>query len=207
MCICACTHTHVHAHIHTHTPETFNSVAQLCLTFCDPMDCMQHDRLPIHHQLKLMSFESVMPSNHLILCHPLLFLPFPRIRVFSNESIMHIRWPKYWNFSFSISLSDEYSGLISFRIDCFDLLAVQGTLRSLLQQHSSNIAPSSINSFNPTHTIFWGFLRGSAVKNLPAVQEMEVPSLGREYPLEKDMATHFSILAWEITWTEEPRRR
>ena len=89
--------------------------------------------------LKLMSIESVMPSNHLILCCPLLLLPsfFPRIGVFSNESALHIRWPKYWSFSFSISPSNEYSGLISFRIDWFDLLAVQGTLRSLLQHHSS----------------------------------------------------------------------
>ena len=88
--------------------------------------------------LKLMSIESVMPSNHLILCHPLL-LPsiFPRIRVFSSESVLHIRWPKYWSFSFSISPSNEYSGLISFRMDWVDLLAVQGTLKSLLQHHSS----------------------------------------------------------------------
>ena len=89
--------------------------------------------------LKLMSIESVMPSNHLILCCPL-FLPtsiFPRIRVFSNESILHIRWPKYWSFSFSISPSNECSGLISFRMDWLDLLAVQGTLRNLFQHHSS----------------------------------------------------------------------
>ena len=89
--------------------------------------------------LKLMSTESVMPSSHLILCCPLLLLPsiFPSIRVFSNESTLHIRWPKYWSFSFSISPSSEYSGLISFRIDWLYLLAVQGTLKSLLQQHSS----------------------------------------------------------------------
>ena len=88
--------------------------------------------------LKLMSIESVMPSNHLILCRPLLLPPsiFPSIRVFSNESVVCIRWPKYWSFSFSISPSNEYSGLISFRIDWFDLLAVQGTLKSLLQHHS-----------------------------------------------------------------------
>ena len=88
---------------------------------------------------KLMSIESVMPSNHLILCFPLLLLPsiFPSIRVFSKESVLRIRWPKYWNFSFSISPSNEHSGLISFRIDWFDLLAVQGALKSLLQQHSS----------------------------------------------------------------------
>ena len=89
--------------------------------------------------LKLMSIELVMPSNHLILCHPLLLPPsiFPSIRIFSNESALHIRWPKYWSFSFSISPSNECSGLISFRIDSFDFLAVQGTLKSLLQHHSS----------------------------------------------------------------------
>ena len=88
--------------------------------------------------LKLKSIESVMPSNHLILCYPLL-LPsvFPSIRVFSNESVLHVRWPKYWSFSFNISLSKEYSGRISFRMDWLDLLAVQGTLKSLLQHHSS----------------------------------------------------------------------
>ena len=87
---------------------------------------------------KLMLIESVMPSNHLILCHPLLLLPsiFPSIRVFSNESVLPIRWLKYWSFSFSISPSNEYSGLISFRMDWLDLLHVQGTLKSLLQQHS-----------------------------------------------------------------------
>ena len=89
--------------------------------------------------LKLMSVESVMPWNHLILCHPLLLLPsvLPSIRVFSNESVLHIMWAKYWSFSFSISPSNEYSGLISFRMDRFDLLAVQGTLKSFLQHHSS----------------------------------------------------------------------
>ena len=86
-----------------------------------------------------MSIESVMPSNHLILCHPLLLLPsiFPNIRVFSNESALRIRWPKYWSFSFSISPSNEYSGLISFRMHSLDLLIVQGTLKNLLQHHSS----------------------------------------------------------------------
>ena len=88
---------------------------------------------------RLMSIESVMPSNHLILCRPLLFLPsiFPSIRVFSNESALRIRWPKYWSFSFNISPSNEHPGLISFRMDWLDLLAVQGTLKSLLQHHSS----------------------------------------------------------------------
>jgi len=88
--------------------------------------------------LKLMSIELVMPCNHLILCRPLLLLPsiFPSIRVFSSELVLHIRWPKYWSFNFSISPSNEYSGLISFRIDWFDVLAVQGTLKNLLQHHN-----------------------------------------------------------------------
>ena len=87
--------------------------------------------------LKLMSIKLVMPSNHLILCHPLLPSIFPSIRVFSNESVLHTRWPKYWSFSFNISPFNEYSGLISFRMDWLDLLVVQGTLNSLLQHHSS----------------------------------------------------------------------
>ena len=99
--------------------------------------------LPVHHQLpesaKSMSIELVMPSNHLILCHPLLLLPsiFPNIRVFSSESGLRIRWPKYWSFSFNISPTNEHPGLISFRMDWLDLLAVQGTLKSLLQHHTS----------------------------------------------------------------------
>ena len=98
---------------------------------------------------KLMSIESVMPSNHLILCCPLLLLPsvFPSIRVFSNESALHIRWPKYWSFSFNISPSSEHSGLISFRMDWLDLLAVQGTLKSLLQHHSSKASILQCSSF------------------------------------------------------------
>ena len=102
---------------------------------------------------KLMSIESVMPSNHLILCHPLLLLlsTFPSIRVFSNESVLHIRWPKYWSFSFSISPSNEYSGLISFRMDWLDLLAGQGTLKSLLQHYSSK---ASILWHSALHTPF-----------------------------------------------------
>ena len=107
---------------------------------CDPMN-RSTPGLPVHHQSlpKLMSIESVMPSNHLILCCPLLLLPsiFPSIRVFSNESALRIRWPKYWSFSFNINPSNEHPGLISFRMDWLDLLAVQGTLKSLLQHHSS----------------------------------------------------------------------
>ena len=104
---------------------------------------LQHARPPVHHNswslCKLMPIKSVMPPNHLILCRPLLLLPsiLPSIRVFSNESVLHIRWPKYWSFSFSISPSNEYSGLISFRIYWLDLLTIQGTVRSLLQHHSS----------------------------------------------------------------------
>ena len=117
----------------------FSSVTQSCLTLCDPMDCSTLSITNSQSLLKLMSIESVMPSSHLIPCHPLLLLPsiFPSIRVFSDESVLHIRWPKYWSFSFSISPSNEYSGLISFRMDWLDLLAVQGTLKSLLQHHSS----------------------------------------------------------------------
>ena len=107
---------------------------------------------------KLMSIESVMPSNHLILCCPLLLLPsiFSSIRVFSNGSVLCIRWPKYWSFSFSIHPSSEYSGLISFRMDWFDLLGVQGTLKSLLQHHSSKAsffgAQLSLYSYSHIHT-------------------------------------------------------
>ena len=100
--------------------------------------------------LRLMSIESVTPSNHLILCQPLLFLPsiFPSIRVFANESVVRIRWPQYWSFSFSMSSSNDYSGLISFRMDWFDLLAVQGTLKSLLQHHSSKGSILSRSAFS-----------------------------------------------------------
>ena len=120
----------------------FSSVTQSCLTLCDPMN-LSSPGLPVHHQLrsllKLMSIESVMPSSHLILYCLLLLLPPipPSIRVFSNESVLHIRWPKYWSFSFSISPSNEHPELISFSMDWLDLLAVQGTLKRLLQHHSS----------------------------------------------------------------------
>ena len=112
-------------------------VTQACPTLCDPVDCSTPGPLAITSSRsppKPMSIESMMPYNHLILCHPLLPISiFPSIRVFSNESALRIRWPKYWSFSFSISPSNEYSGLISFRMDWLDLLAVQGTLKSLLQ--------------------------------------------------------------------------
>ena len=120
----------------------FNSVAQLCLTLCNPMNCSMPGFPDLHQQSELGQtyvHQSVMQSNHLILCLPLLLAPsiFPSIRLFSNESALCIRWSKYWSFSFSISPSNEYSGLISFRIDWLGLLAVQGTLKSLLQHHNS----------------------------------------------------------------------
>ena len=119
----------------------FHSLSRVQL-FATPWTAARQASLSITDSqslLKLMSIESVMPSNHLILCRPLLLLPliFPSIRVFSSESVLCIRWPKYWSFSFNISPSNEHSGLISFRMDWLDLLAVQGTLKSLIQQHSS----------------------------------------------------------------------
>ena len=120
----------------------FSSVAQSCLTLCNPMNHSTPGLL-VHHNsrslLKLMSIELVMPSSHLILGHPFLLLPPipPSIRVFSNESTLRMRWPKYWSFSFSIITSKEIPGLISFRMDWLDLLAVQGTLKSLFQHRTS----------------------------------------------------------------------
>ena len=122
------------------------------LDSCDPMDCSTPG-FPVFHcswsLLKLMFIESVMPSNLLILCCPLLLPPsiFPSIRVISSESALCIRWPKYWSFSFSISSSNEHSGLISFRMDWLDLLAVQGTLKSLLQHHSSKASVIQCSAF------------------------------------------------------------
>jgi len=123
-----------------------------------------------------------MPSNHLILCHPLLLLcsVFPNIRVFSNESAVHTRYPKYWSFSFRISPSNGYSGLISFRIDWFDFLAVQETLKSLFQHHNLKALILQHSTFFMVHFSHLG------------------------YPLEKEMATHSSILAWKTPWLEEP---
>ena len=120
----------------------FSSVAQSCPLFETAWTAARQTSLSITNSkslLKLMSIESVMPSNYLILCFPLLLPPsmFPSIKVFSNESVLCIRWPKYWSFSFSISPSNEYSGLISFKIDWLYFLAVQGTVKSLLQHHSS----------------------------------------------------------------------
>ena len=129
-----------------------SSVAQSCLNLCDPWPAVHQASLSIANSwslLKLMSVESVIPLNHLILCHPLLLLPsvFPSIMFFANESVLHIRWPKYCSFSFSISPSIEYSGLISFRMDWLDLLAVQETLKSLLQHHSSKASILRCSAF------------------------------------------------------------
>ena len=122
------------------------------LLFATPWTAAHHSSLSITNPqslLKLMSIESVMPSNHLILCHPLLLLPsiFPSITVFSNESALHIRWPRYWSFSFNISLSNEHPGWISFRMDWLGLLAVQETLKSLLQHHSSKASILQYSAF------------------------------------------------------------
>ena len=192
-----------------------------------------------------------MPSSHLILCHPLLLLPsiFPSIRVLSNESVLRIRWSKYWSFSFNISPSSEHPGLISFRMDWLDLLAVQGTFESLLQHHSSKASilwRSALFTVQISHTYMttgktialtrWTFagkvmsllfnmlsrwvitflprckeserkgasLVAQRLKHLPAMWETWVRSLVWEDPVEKEMATHSSILAWKIPWTEEP---
>ena len=139
----------------------FSSVAQSCLTLWDPWTAARQASLSITNSwslLKLMSIELVIPSNYLILCHPLLLPPpiIPSIRVFSNESVLPNGWPKYWSFNFSIRPSNEYSGLISFRMDWLDLLAVQGTLKSLLQHRSSNHqffgARLSLSSNSHIHT-------------------------------------------------------
>ena len=138
------------------TELQFSSVAQSCPTLCDAWTAACQASLSIitsRSLLKLMSIKVVTPSNHLILCRPLLLPPsiFPSTRVFSNEPVLHIRWPKYWSFSFSISPSNKYSGLISFRIDWLDLLAVQGTLKSLLQHYSSKTSILQCSAFFVVH--------------------------------------------------------
>ena len=136
----------------------FSSVAQSWPTLCDPWTAAHQASLSITNSrssLKLWSIESVMPSNHLILCRPLLLPPsvFPSIRIFSNESALSIRWPKYWSFIFIISPSNVYPGLICFRIDWLDLLGVQGTLKSLLQQPQLKSVSSSTLSFPYSPTL------------------------------------------------------
>ena len=135
----------------------FNSVTQSWPTLCNPWTAARQASMFITNSwslLKLMSTELVMPSNHFILCRPLLLPPsmFPSIRVFLNESVLRIRWPKYWSFSFNISPSNEYSGLISFRMDWLDLLSVRGTLKSLLQHHRSKATILQHSAFFIVHT-------------------------------------------------------
>ena len=135
------------------TRYSFSSVQSLSrVRLCDPMTAAYQASLSITSSWslsKFMSIESVMSTNHLILCHPLLLLPsiFPSIMVYSYELVLHIRWPKYWSFNFNISLCNEYSGLISFRMDWLYLLAVQGTLKSLLQHHSSRASVLQCSAF------------------------------------------------------------
>ena len=139
-------YTHIYIYI------IIRSVAQSCPTLCNPMDCSKPG-FPVHHHsqslLKLMSIKSVMPSNHLILGHPLILLRsiIPSIRVFSNESALRIWWPKDWSFSFNISASNEHPGLSPFRMDWLALLTVQGTLKSLLQHHSSKASILRCSAF------------------------------------------------------------
>ena len=137
--------------LHSHS-SVFSSVAQSCPTVCHPRNAVRQASLSIINSrslLKLMSIKSVMPSNHLLLCHPLILPPsiIPSMRVFSNETVFRIRWPKFWSSSFSISPSNEYSGLISFRMHWLDLLAVQGTLKSLLQHYHSKASIPQRSAF------------------------------------------------------------
>ena len=146
---------------HCNISVQFGSVAQSCPTLCDPTNCSAPG-FPVYHQLleftQVMSIDSVVPSNHFILYRPLLLLPsiFPSIRVFSNEAVPHMRWPKYWSFSFSISPSSEYSGPVSFRMDWLDLLAVQGVSRvfsnTTVQKHQFFGAQPSSQSNSHIHT-------------------------------------------------------
>ena len=154
-----------------------------------------------------------MPSNHHILCHPLLLLPsiFPSIRVFSNESVLPLRWPKYWSFSFSISPSNEYSGLISFRMDWLDLLSVQGTLESLLQHHSSKASILWRSAFFIVQLSHPYMTTGKTVALtrrtfVDKVLSLLFNMLSRLVNREKTMAAHSSALSWKIPWTEEPSR-
>ena len=153
------------------------------------MDCSMPG-LPVHHQLlefsQLMSMESVTPSSHLILCHPLLLLPsiFPSIRVFSNESAVHIRWPKYWSFSFNISPSNEHSRLISFRMDWLDLFAVRGTLKSLLQHHSSKASIPQCSAFFTVQRLYPYMTTGKTI------------TLTRRTFVGKVMSLLFNMLGW-----------
>ena len=167
----------------------FSSVAQLCLT-ATLWTASSQASLSITNSwslLKFLSIESVMPSHHLILCRPLLLPPsiFPSIRVFSNESVLHIRWSTYWSFSFSVSPSDEYSGLISFRMDWLDLFAVQGTLKSLLQYHISK------------SSILW--CSAFFVKSLLMKVKEESEKVGLKSNIQKTNIMAFGLItSWQI---------
>ena len=159
--------------------------------------------------LKLMSIESETPPNHLILCHPLLLLPsiFPSIRVVSSESVLHIRWPKFWRFSCSINSSNEYSGLISFRMDWLDFLAVQGTLKSLLQHHGSKASVLWCSAFFIVQLSHPYTTTGKTIALTRWTFVGKVMSLLFNMLLgwssEKAMAPHSSVLAWRIPETED----
>ena len=185
----------------------FSSVAQSCPTLCDPMNCTMPG-LPVHHQFP----EFTQTHIHLILCCPLLLLPPipPSIRVFSNESALRLRWPKYWSFSFSIIPSNEHPGLISFRMDWLDLLTVQGTLKNLLQHHGSKASILRCSAFfivqlsHPYMTIGktialtrWTFVG--------KVMSLLFNMLSR-LVMKKVMAPHSSTLAWKTPWAEKPGR-
>ena len=157
---------------------------------------------PVHHQLPELAQTHVHRVGDTILPSHFFVVPFSScIRDFYNESVLHIRWPKYWSFSFRISPSNEYSGLIFFRIDWLDLLAVQGTLKSSSPTPQFKNINSLVLSF-----IVQISLVAQRLKRLPARRETWVQSLGQEDPLEKEMATHSSTLAWRILWTQEPGR-
>jgi len=188
----------------------FSSVQSLnhVQLFATPWTAVHQASLSITNSwslLKLMSIELVMPSNHLILCHPFLLLPsiFPSIRVFSNESVVHIRC-----FSFSISPSNEYSGLISFRIDWLDLFAIQRTLKSLLQHHSSKASILWCSAFFIVQPLHPYITTGKTIALTRRTFVGKVISLLfnmlSRLVMEKAMASHSSTLAWKIPWTEEP---
>ena len=174
--------------------SSFSSVAQLCPALWDPRDCSMSG-FPVHHQLQELvqvhSIELVTPSNHLIPCHPLLLLPsiFPNTRILSNESALCIGWTKYWSFSFSISPSNEYSGLISFRMDWLDHLAVQGTLKNLLQHHSSK---ASILCHSAFFMVQLSYAYMTTGKSIPI-------ALTRRTCVSKVMSLLFNMLSKSVT--------
>ena len=166
----------------------FSAVAQLCLTLCDPMN-RSMPGLPVHHQLLEFTqthvIESVMPSNHLILCHPLLLLPsiFPSIRVFSNESALRIKWPKYQSFSFNIGPSNEHPGQISFRKDWLDLLAVQGTRESSPTPQFKSISSSALSFlYSPTLTSIYDFWKNHSLNQMDLCWQSNVSAF--EYAIQ-----------------------